>query len=363
VTATDQFHRWAETQPPADHPDRQRVKILRIDDVDEIPDPVPLAHGILNKGELAMLHGIPGCGKTFAALDLALAITGGADWAGHRTERGLVIYCALEGLAGFRKRIPAACVGPIPDTVRNRFFMVGGGVSLRDAPSAGPLIEAIANLPEMPSLIVIDTLARAAAGAEENSSMEMGRMIAACDTIRTEFGTAILLVHHDRKEGNNVYRGSTAIEGALDAMMSVTKTDVGESAFITVKSEKSKDGEQFAPITFDMRTIVLDGRDQWGRERTSVRLVPSATPEQRLPGWFRGEPEDYPLLETIVEFASHEPLTTKQLVDQVEGADRTVRRQLSRLVKDDYVVKTKAAHPKCLPGSAVPATIRGVDKC
>lgn len=336
------------------------LRILTIDDVLEIPDPRPLVHGVLNQGELAMLYGPPRAGKSFLALDLGLAITGGAFWAEkHRTEPGLVVYCALEGLTGFRKRIPAAIVGPIPDEVRSRFVMIGAGVNLRNIPSAGPLINALAGLPESPALVVIDTLHRASAGANENDAGEMGNVIAACDAIRSQFGCAVLLVHHSRKEGG-LYRGSSALEGAMDVVMSVTKTTVGASSYVLLKSEKSKDSEEFAPLTFEMRKIVLDGRDQWRCERSSLQLVPTTVRAVRPPDWFRGDPKDYPVLKIILEFAPHGALTVAQLAEHVEDdSPATVRRRVLSLTQSGHVKRTSGQHPKLLAGPEIPASMRG----
>ena len=97
-----------------------RPKILTVDQVLEMPIPDPLVHGILSKGDLAMVYGAPGSGKSFLVLDLALSVATGSTWAGHATTKGTVVYCTLEGLAGFRRRIPAAFKGSIPDEVRDR---------------------------------------------------------------------------------------------------------------------------------------------------------------------------------------------------------------------------------------------------
>ena len=68
--------------PPVNGEPEQRCPALRVLTVDEVlatPDSKPLIAGIMDQGTLAMLYGPPGSGKSFVALDLGLAITGGAD--------------------------------------------------------------------------------------------------------------------------------------------------------------------------------------------------------------------------------------------------------------------------------------------
>lgn len=101
------------------------------------------------------------------------------------------------------------------------------------------------------SLVVIDTLARATAGADENSVKDMGRAVAASDAIREQSGASVLLVHHTGKDGLN-YRGSSAIEGAADAMLHMAKTDSGA---LELRCAKQKDAEAFDPIPLSLESV------------------------------------------------------------------------------------------------------------
>jgi hypothetical protein len=74
---------------------------------------------------------------------------------------------------------------------------------------------AIAELPEVPGVIVIDTLHRFLSG-DENSAQDAGKMIHACDRLRDEFNATILLVHHTGKATTETSRGSGAWRGAMD---------------------------------------------------------------------------------------------------------------------------------------------------
>ena len=75
----------------------------------------------LFEGQLSEWFGDPKSGKTFALLDLALRVALGLEWYGKQVERGCVIYIALEGITGIKRRIEAWCLhhGVDPDTAAN----------------------------------------------------------------------------------------------------------------------------------------------------------------------------------------------------------------------------------------------------
>jgi RecA-family ATPase len=69
-----------------------------------MPPPRWLIRDWLPASSLILIYGEPGAGKTFVALDIAVAIATGRDWNGNKVARGIVLYIAAEGVAGL-----AAC--------------------------------------------------------------------------------------------------------------------------------------------------------------------------------------------------------------------------------------------------------------
>ena len=67
-----------------------------------------LVKGVLHPGETCMIYGDSTAGKTFVGIDLGWHIALGRDWHGRRAKRAPVLYCALEGVEGFKKRMLAA---------------------------------------------------------------------------------------------------------------------------------------------------------------------------------------------------------------------------------------------------------------
>ena len=53
------------------------------------------------------MHGAPGSGKSFCALDIGLSISAGMPWHDKATRQGSVLYIAGEGVGGLGRRVKA----------------------------------------------------------------------------------------------------------------------------------------------------------------------------------------------------------------------------------------------------------------
>ena len=67
------------------------------------------------------------------------------------------------------------------------------------------------------AIVVIDTLNRVMPGGDENSSEDMGAVIAAAKLIEREFDCVVLFVHHSGKDEAKGSRGHSSLKGATDA--------------------------------------------------------------------------------------------------------------------------------------------------
>ena len=74
-------------------------------------------------------------------------------------------------------------------------------------------------------LVVIDTFAYAVAGAEENSSKEMGIAIDSIRRLRDAISGTILIIHHSGKNVERGARGSSAIKAAADTEIKIEAED------------------------------------------------------------------------------------------------------------------------------------------
>ncbi|OOY07357.1 helicase RepA family protein [Thioclava sp. F36-7] len=212
-----------------------------------------LVDGWLRTGELSMLVAPSGSGKSFVALDLAHAIAAGTCWGSQKTRPGTVVYVAAEDPDGIRDRLRAIEVAKpeaaeTVDVLRS-LFTIEASVPLIEEGPVTNLIGAFEYAD--PDLVIFDTLARCLAGADENSSREMGSVIASLDRIRRETGAHVMLVHHTGKDATKGARGSSALRAAVDAEIAVTK----DGDRITVSASKIRNGAAPAPLDFMLSPV------------------------------------------------------------------------------------------------------------
>ena len=206
--------------------------------------------GLITAHGLSMIYGPPGSGKSFISLDMALCQAHGIDWQGIETKQGDVLYIAGEGVGGLGKRVKAWKSTHGLGT-SGHFHMLPMAVNMRDQVEVEKLIRSIDRLDRKWTAVYIDTLARAMLGADENSSTESGLVISAADAIRNHVQCAVVFVHHSGKAAERGARGSSAILGAVDTSVVVSK----DENYITMRVEKQKDAEPMDDITLEMTPI------------------------------------------------------------------------------------------------------------
>lgn len=239
--------------------------------------------GILPRASMAVLYGASGAGKSFFVFDMVAAIARGADWCGHRTAKGRVVYVCAEGANGFRCRVDAYARHNEIDLADIEMGVIADAPNLMNKDQLKALMAELYTYGKM-DVIVIDTYARAMPGGNENDSKDTGVMITACEAIHKETGALVLLVHHTGKDDSRGARGSNALYAAADCVVKVTRSEQYRGAII----EKMKDGEDGAEMGFQLNTIVL-GVDEDGDDITSCvvehkAVVPKAERKQAPKG-------------------------------------------------------------------------------
>jgi hypothetical protein len=237
-----------------------------------------LVRNYLPRAELAMLFGQSGSGKSFLAFDLAASVVRGEPWWGNRAQRGRVLYVVLEGQGGNRQRVEAYCKarGVDEGALRDLVFCMGSP-NLFDPKDAEKLVHTAraawgGGRPNV-DLVVIDTLARAVVGANENSGEDMGRVLRHCQEIHRALGAIVLLVHHSGKDEARGARGWSGLRAACDAELEITIDSAGR----TLRVSKMKDGEDGMPRRFELRRHVLGVNEDLGEiSSMTVEPVPEA---------------------------------------------------------------------------------------
>jgi hypothetical protein len=246
--------------------------------LDQLDDPGVehnwLVSGWLSSGDRSMLVGDSKAGKTFLALEIALDIALGRDVFGLKTKMGGVIYQVGEGLAGVKKRLRAFRQYYGADFSREApFRLFQRGIDIyRDFDQVDALIEEIlahAATFTMPlRLVVIDTLAKASIGANENDVKDMGIVFKNVERINEKTGAHVMLVHHLTKGG--VVRGSTAMYAGVDQVLILTRDE--KTLLRTLTLDKQKDDEEGVNLTFELEKVPL-GFDEDGRAVTSCVCI------------------------------------------------------------------------------------------
>lgn len=222
--------------------------------------------GVIPESGVAAIFGPSGSGKSFLALDLAMSVAKGTSWFGHRTKDCPVVYVCLEGEAGLSNRVNA-----YKTTAQSggKVHFLTQSCSLLVSRDVKDLAEAILEQQAAEGVVVIDTLNRAAPGMDENSSADMGKVIAATKTLQNLVGGLVMLVHHTGKDAAKGMRGHSSLFAALDAAIEVKRTgDLREWSIA-----KSKDGEDGKAHQFKLHVVCM-GMDDDGDLISSCVINP-----------------------------------------------------------------------------------------
>jgi hypothetical protein len=258
------------------------LRFLFSDQLDALEDPFDFIDGTLYDGQVSVLYGAPGTGKTFFVLDLALHVALGRPWRGRKVEQGGVLYIALEGGGGIRKRHKAWCkrydVNPdsVPIAFAEGFLNLRKDQATRDAIAAF-VDEARARWGAPVRWIIVDTLSRALAGGNESSSEDMSALIDGADRLRAAARAHITFIHHPGKDETRGSRGWSGLLGAVDTEIEITrKGGIGVAAMT-----KQKEGADGLTWAFNLETVDLGYADRRGKPVTSCVAVAAAMPTKQ----------------------------------------------------------------------------------
>lgn len=262
----------AENPGTPDHADTA-LPLIWFDQIETVLDAKDFVQGVLVEEGSAVVYGESNAGKTFWTTDLALHVAAGKEWNGRRVERGGVIYCVLEGGAGFRNRVAAwRTANSLTDIP---FAAIPVSLNLLD-PEADTqkLIDAIRGAQEkigmQVKLVVVDTLSRAMAGGNENAPDDMGALVRNMDRIRSETGACLLFVHHSGKDQAKGARGHSLLRAAIDTEVEVVASETEDKAATVVKQRELKKGDVFG---FTLKVVEL-GKNRHGEDVTTCLVIP-----------------------------------------------------------------------------------------
>lgn len=221
-------------------PDLENMSDLFDKEIELAPE---LIKGMLRQGHKLLISGPSKAGKSFALIQLAIAIAEGWKWFGFQCVQGKVLYVNLElDERSAKKRFVDIynTLGNGHDHVDNiDVWNLRGKTSPMDK-LAPKLIRKAAK--ENYIAVIIDPIYKVLTG-DENSAHEMANFTNQFDKIATELGCAVIYCHHHSKGSqfgkNSMDRssGSGVFARDPDAILDLIELPVKEDRFNQLKRE------------------------------------------------------------------------------------------------------------------------------
>jgi len=249
-------------------PEREagRLRVWTMADCDAAEPRGYIMKGLIAPGDLGVLFGAPGTGKSVVAPYLGHAVAAGRCVFGRRVRQGVVLYVAAEDGAGMKLR--ANALGHLYGKtdglliVAQSVNLMGDGAA--DTPDLGKL-RAVAR-EHGAVLIVLDTLAAAFPGLDENDGRSMGRVVKVLRDLGAPAeaegelsawpGAAVMAVHHAAKGGGTTPRGHGVLDGAADVTMRIEAAE-DRTAPRTVTLGKNRNGSTLGRLAFTIHAAEL----------------------------------------------------------------------------------------------------------
>lgn len=199
-----------------------------------LPEVAPvLIDGVLRQGHKMIISAPSKAGKSFALMELAIAIAEGMNWLGSRCTQGRVLYINMEiddasCYHRFQTIYNEGLKMNIGNNVDNITVWGLRGYSMPLSRLAPIIIE---QAKKMYKAIIIDPLYKVMDG-DENSNSDVGYMVSQFDRIARETGAAVIYAHHFAKgvggDRAAIDRGAGAGTFARDpdAILTMTPLDI-----------------------------------------------------------------------------------------------------------------------------------------
>ncbi|WP_434782945.1 AAA family ATPase [Ferrovum myxofaciens] len=236
----------------------------------DLPTPRPICHPVLYEGDLAMIYGWRGAGKTWFALALAYAVAAGIpflEWECRAPRKVLYLDGEMRA-ARLRTRLAMIANAALPSEADpERLDILTRDMQPDDCewPDVGSSRgrEALAKSIEAsdPAVIFLDNIsAWLRSGKAENDAESWSEVASFLMRLRSQ-GRAVVLIHHAGKGGQQ--RGTSKREDILDTVVALRKPDdydPAEGMRVAIEFEKSRnlDGGEIPALEIALTTA--DGK-------------------------------------------------------------------------------------------------------
>jgi hypothetical protein len=340
----DGFDAWDLEQQGCDEPEAWLQARLREPEPEARPEPEPtpapepdeisladLEHEVIQPllwivpeylpEGLTVLAGKPKIGKSWLMLNVALAVARGTEALGKFVEQGDVLYCGLEdGKRRMQARV-RHILGPANKNWPNNFSFRRNLAPL-DLGGLETLEEWCIKHPNR-RLIVIDVLGKVRGQKARNEEPYQYdyRLMSMLQQLAMRYRIAVVIVHHVRKSDAedvlDTISGTTGIAGAADLALVLGKTKLG--CRLAGRGRDTEDIDKLCELDPDTGIWSITGE------------YDEAAPDSAMGALRR-------LIRELLD-GSPLPLTSAAIATRLGKSSGTVRKVLSRMVKDGQAVK------------------------
>ena len=203
---------------------------------DDLPELAPpLIEGVLRQGHKMLIAGPSKAGKSFALIELSIALAEGVKWLGFNCAQGRVLYVNLEldrasCLHRFKDVYTAMNLQPKNLDKIDIWNLRGRSVPMD---KLAPKLIRRANKKNY-TAVIIDPIYKVITG-DENSADQMAKFCNQFDLICTELGTAVIYCHHHSKGSQGGKRSMDRASGSgvfardPDALLDLTELEVTDA--------------------------------------------------------------------------------------------------------------------------------------
>ncbi len=209
-----------------------------------------LVKNIFARGETSAWIAPPGAMKSALMADAAVAVAGGLDWHGYRNKGAAgVVYFAIERADLVEKRLLAH--GQRQQFASLPIVVAGGIFELTKPGTFKGVVDTIRNAEECLDmsigLAIFDTHSKliAAGGGDENSAKDQNAIFANMQHIKNATDVHLALVGHTGKDETRGARGSNALLGDVDLMVTIDSAGEIRTARVT-KANDAPEGPLFS---------------------------------------------------------------------------------------------------------------------
>lgn len=205
---------------------------------DDMPELAPeLIHGVLRQGHKMLIAGPSKAGKSFALIEMCIAIAEGTKWLNWQCSQGRVLYVNLEldrASCLHRFKDVYNAVGIKPQNINNIDIWNLRGKTVPMDKLAPKLIRRA--LKKGYIAVIIDPIYKVLTG-DENSADQMAHFTNQFDKVATELGSSVIYCHHHSKgaQGNKKSLDRASGSGVFardpDALIDLIELELTEEIY------------------------------------------------------------------------------------------------------------------------------------